>query len=331
MSSTETIWRYMSLAKFIDLLSTASVYCCRADRFEDSTEGEWFSQVSSTSMGLSALYFQGCLCAIQKVNRALSSIDTPTLDDIRNVFDSAISPKERYDLDFTDDVSQVTDEEFFDCIEHRLEFLREMEEKHQELVEDCTLSTADQDQRKDWIKSLKTRSYISSWFSGNNHSIAMWKAYGLTEEGVAITTTRDRLKSVALANQKSLPYPGAQLLCADVIYVDESTEDVGPIIPRNLPDGAWMDFRDILLKHSAFAYEQEYRLSVLLPEGTKDTPGGIKLNLGGNLEDFIDSVYLNPLIHREHWFVDVVRSVLGHYGVDKGKIQYGEIRTEYSG
>lgn len=330
MCQTDTIWRYMSLAKFIDLLSTSSVYCCRADRFEDRTEGEWFSQVSSTSMRLSAQFFQRCHKAMQRVNSAVSSIKNPSLADIQKVFDSVITLSERYDLDFTDDVSQVTDDEFFDCIEHRLEFLHDMEDKHQELLEDCTLSMKDQDQRKKWIRSIKTRSYISSWFSGNNHSIAMWKAYGVTEEGVAITTTRSKLASVAQNNEKSIAYPGAKILCADVVYVDESTEDVGSVIPRRLPDGAWMDFRDILLKHSAFAYEQEHRLAVLFPEDEKDVPSGIKLNLGGNIDDFIDSVYMNPLIHKTHWFVDVVRSVLGNYGVDERKIRYGEIRTEYS-
>lgn len=321
----------MSLAKFVDLLSTKSVYCCRADRFEDRTEGEWFSQVSSTSHRLTTQYFRGCLSAIRKVNQIVFAAQHPTLDDIRNAFDSALTQAERHDLDFSDDVSQVTDDDFFDCIEHRLEFLRDMEEKHRELAQDCTLSQSDHDQIRQRIASLKTRCFINSWFSGSNHSIAMWKAYGLTEEGIAITTTKDKLEALARANEQSLPYSGAQILLADVIYVNESTEDVAPIIPRNLPDGAWMDFRDILLKHSAFAYEQEHRLAVLLPDGRADFPSGIKLSIGGNLDDFIDHVYMNPLIHKTHWFVNVVRSVLERYGVDDGKIECGEIRTEYSG
>jgi hypothetical protein len=35
----ETIWRYMDFTKFVDLLSTKSLYFCRADRFDDPFEG----------------------------------------------------------------------------------------------------------------------------------------------------------------------------------------------------------------------------------------------------------------------------------------------------
>lgn len=35
----ETIWRYMDFTKFVDLLSTKTLYFCRADRFDDPFEG----------------------------------------------------------------------------------------------------------------------------------------------------------------------------------------------------------------------------------------------------------------------------------------------------
>lgn len=36
------IWRYLSLAKYIDLLRTQSLYFPKASRFQDETEGKWW-------------------------------------------------------------------------------------------------------------------------------------------------------------------------------------------------------------------------------------------------------------------------------------------------
>lgn len=40
-----TIWRYMSFLKYVELLRTASLYCCRADLLDDKTEGEWLAHL----------------------------------------------------------------------------------------------------------------------------------------------------------------------------------------------------------------------------------------------------------------------------------------------
>ncbi|SRR6266545_383898 len=40
--SNVPIWRYLSLAKYIDLLRTRSLYFPKASRFRDETEGKWW-------------------------------------------------------------------------------------------------------------------------------------------------------------------------------------------------------------------------------------------------------------------------------------------------
>jgi hypothetical protein len=39
----ESIWRYMSLAKYIDLISSRTLYFPKASLFQDGTEGKWIS------------------------------------------------------------------------------------------------------------------------------------------------------------------------------------------------------------------------------------------------------------------------------------------------
>src|SRR6185369_3188539 len=38
------IWRYLSLAKYVDLLRRRSLYFPKASRFRDETEGKWWGQ-----------------------------------------------------------------------------------------------------------------------------------------------------------------------------------------------------------------------------------------------------------------------------------------------
>ena len=40
---TVPIWRYLTLAKYVDLLRTRSLYCPKASLFQDDSEGKWFA------------------------------------------------------------------------------------------------------------------------------------------------------------------------------------------------------------------------------------------------------------------------------------------------
>lgn len=54
------------------------------------------------------------------------------------------------------------------------------------------------------VKSLKKRSYISAWFSADYLSIAMWKLYGITDEGIAIRVSKEKLRDVSIINDTYL-------------------------------------------------------------------------------------------------------------------------------
>lgn len=41
-----SIWRYLSLAKYIDLLRTQSLYFPKASLFQDETEGKWWGHAN---------------------------------------------------------------------------------------------------------------------------------------------------------------------------------------------------------------------------------------------------------------------------------------------
>lgn len=177
------------------------------------------------------------------------------------------------------------------------------------------------------IQSLKRRSYVSSWFSSDYLSIAMWKLYGLTDEGIAIRVRKDRLENLKQINKEYLERLKAEVLFSNVIYVDDNEDEIKEIVNENANNKEWLKFRNLLLKHKAYKFEEEYRMSIILPQTKNEQPYGLKLSIGKDLNDFIDTIYLNPLIHSKHWYIRVIKKVMNVFGINSDKLNLAEIRT----
>jgi hypothetical protein len=180
----------------------------------------------------------------------------------------------------------------------------------------------------DTIMALKKRSYISSWFSSDYLSIAMWKLYGITDEGIAIRVKKETIESLEELNRDYLQETGADILFSNVMYVEDDASEMEKLIDKNMSNKEWVKFRNLLLKHKSYKFEEEYRVSVMLPEGKTEYPRGIKLTIGNDLNEFIDSIYLNPLIHADHWYIEVVQKVLSTFNIEPKKLNLAEIRTD---
>ncbi|MFY7814748.1 MAG: DUF2971 domain-containing protein [Chryseobacterium taeanense] len=179
------------------------------------------------------------------------------------------------------------------------------------------------------IEELKKRSYVSSWFSNDSHSMAMWKLYGLSTEGIAIKIKKENLKNIESLNKKLLSDLNANILFSDVIYVDNSNIEMGSIIDRKLSREKWITFRDLLLKNKAYKYEEEFRITLLLDKEDDNLKYGIKLKTG-DLNNFIESIFLNPMISENNWYRKVVQDVLNKFNIKIDKLESGEIRTDFT-
>lgn len=180
------------------------------------------------------------------------------------------------------------------------------------------------------INSLKERSYISAWFSSDYLSIAMWKLYGITDEGIAIRVKKEVLESIESSNQDFFSQKKAEIVFNNVIYVENDPTEMKKLFEENFSDKEKLKFRNLLLKHKAYKFEEEYRMAVILPDGENEYPLGIKLSIGENLNDFIDSIFLNPLIHSSHWYIKVVQKVLEVFSIQPDKLKLGEIKTDFT-
>jgi hypothetical protein len=329
MQKPEYIIRYLSLGKFIDLLTTQEIFLSRIDKFEDKTEGEWFAHLSKAANKSINEWQLRSNKSLQLVNNTLSNIPSPTFEDIVKTINSVLTEEQIQELDISDDITQVMDPEFFDSEEERIDFLKEVEESY--LIDTMTEQEEKEYniQRVKEIEELKKRAYVSSWFSSDSHSMAMWKLYGISEEGIAIKIKKDSLKNIKSINNELLSSLNAKILFNNVIYVNNHETEMGPLIDRKLNHQEWINFRDLLLKNTAYRYEEEYRVTLLLDKEDDNYKHGIKLKTG-NLNNFIDSVILNPMISKNHWYRNVVCEVLSKFKIDEYKLETGEIKTDFT-
>lgn len=329
MQKSEYLIRYLSLGKFIDLLITQEIFLSRIDKFEDKTEGEWFAHLSKAANKSINEWQLRSNKFLQLINNALSNIKSPTFDDIVKTINSTLTAEQIEELDISDDMTQVMDPEFFDNVEERLDFLKEIEESY--LIDTMTEQEEEEYNihRVKEIEELKKRAYVSSWFSSDSHSMAMWKLYGLSEEGIAIKIKKDSLINMKSINDDLISSLNAKILFNDVIYVNNHDTEMGPLIDRNLNDDDWINFRDLLLKNTAYRYEEEYRVTLLLEKENDNYKYGIKLKTG-DLNNFIDSIFLNPMISNSHWYRNVVCEVLSKFSIDNDKLKSGEIKTDFT-
>lgn len=329
MKNSDYVIRYLSLGKFIDFLSTNELFLCRIDKFEDKTEGEWFAHLSKAANKYIRDWRLGCNRSLQRVNSIISALPSVSFDGIVNAIQNTLTQAEIDELDVSEDMSQIMDPEYFDTDEERVHYLKEIEESYLEEVLTEDEESESNLKHIEEIEILKKRAYVCSLFSSNMHSIAMWKLYGGTEEGIAIRIKKESLNSIEELNKPILDKLNGHLLLNDVIYVDGNDIEIGQLIDRSLIHNQWFGFRDLLFKHNAYRYEEEFRINLILKEELSNDPFGIKLKVG-DINEFIDVVYLNPLISNTHWYKNVVVDILSKYGVHIDKLQHGEIRTDFT-
>jgi hypothetical protein len=146
-----------------------------------------------------------------------------------------------------------------------------------------------------WSRKLL---FISSWHMSNHESVAMWKLYVKSDQGIAVQSTLGRMIS-SFANSKEDVYIG------EVKYVDYEKQQ----IPSNNV------FFLAVHKRMSFEYERELRAIVLSPE---NLPG---ISVPIDLNSLILRVFVSP--NSPVWIHDLVKKMLIKYGLNKEVIHSG--------
>ena len=140
--------------------------------------------------------------------------------------------------------------------------------------------------------------FVNCWYQEAEESEAMWKLFAGEKYGVAVRTTAARL--VGSFTEKLPDYLGS------VAYIAYD-KDPMPVT----------EFPPVFYKRKAFMHEREVR-AVVAPEQRAEK-GQVESGLPGlkyaiDPERLIEAVVVSP--HSPNWLPEVVRAVLGKFGMD---------------
>jgi hypothetical protein len=202
LKPSDHLWRYMSFAKLVSLLSTATLYLPRSDQFDDPFEGalcrgdqthellECYSHVAS-------IRAQAARCAAQNPDRPLFyKLYDDSGKEVHSGEWNAIEKSTLLRL-----ISEYPDPDELEKVVFQTEFERE-KQRFLKLMEKQYFNT-----------------YIYCWHRFEKESEAMWKLYSTNiQECVAIQTTAGQVMSVIPGNPHCLIRPVRyehNIICGD--------------------------------------------------------------------------------------------------------------------
>lgn len=333
LNDEDVVWRYMPFTKYVDFLRTCSIFCARADKFEDPTEGEWVAQLRLLADDEIWVQNRDTVFARRLLVEKLRSSGAKTKEDIARCVDEVVQSKYGWTLQISDD-----DYDFKTYSESPDELIESIEDGDLPLYEDVwedRVNGSSLPKLVEEVARLKCSAFVNCWHLASDQNIAMWKLYGAGNEAVAIRSTVGKLRKLIEGNLAYLKENKLQGSVKRVSYVDKATIEenpenlVGQIAPGDI-------FFPLTVKHSAYAYENEVRL-ILLNKGTasgkKTTATGHLLKVcekPPQLIDFVDAVYLNPMLSPSNWFCKLIAYQHFLHGLPEKLCIHEQIATDFT-
>ena len=145
--------------------------------------------------------------------------------------------------------------------------------------------------------TLRDENFVSCWHYNDSESIAMWKLYAPTGNGIAIQTTIPEFK-LAFAGSARDVYAG------QVVYIDYNSHIFYHDEPRGEP---YMNgFTSFIHKRLIFSHEREYRAIIADFDAVKTKPTGLEVPV--DLGCLVKRVVVAP--KTDKWILNAVQLVL---------------------
>lgn len=152
-------------------------------------------------------------------------------------------------------------------------------------------------------KMLPKDTYVSCWYLSDIESVALWKLFPKSDEGIAIKSTIERLsQSIESKSSEHTIYMGS------VTYGHEKIKERKVNNPKSYSgDDA------VFTKRACFEHEKELRVVIYAHDiGAPILRNQTGLKLEVNVESLISEVMISPEAPR--WMEDLVKRVVKKYG-----------------
>lgn len=306
------IWRYLSLAKYVDVLRTRSLYFPKASRFEDETEGKWWGHAhlyeNAQRWGQSPANRQILEELLARAGQEPSAI----LREIKQTLPSANQWVRNILLN---GIRAYPDK--------RREYLGSVISSWKKHYSDHNVAVQ---QWKSDLDVYRESTYISCWNRASSMSLAMWEMYGGGTESVAVRSTTDKLEAVMQLNSSLLEEYGLIGTMAEVEYV-EGLKNPDDEVQERIYQIMFERDRDInvglfAIKPSVYEFEREIR-AIVYPKRELLAPladphpnmSGLSLRVNHEVDgmrsvvDFVDGVYVHPTLDENSLMVQAVTEI----------------------
>jgi hypothetical protein len=309
----EPVWRYMSLAKYVDLLRTKSLYFPKASRFQDKTEGKWWAHAYLYANAERWSQSPANRKALEGILERAGQDQSAILQEIQKLIPSVNEWVRKILLTAT----RAYPHKRREYLEGVIASWKRNYDDHGKSVEQWKAS----------VNVHRQSTYISCWNRASSMSLAMWEMYGGGPESVALRTSRSKLVSFLHNHTQFLEQHALKGGVADVKYLEglknpdeQVQEQIYQILFEQDQD---LDLGLFTIKPSIFDFEREVR-AVIYPKRDLLDPiddpypdkSGFHLSIENSeqqgeqsIAQFIEAVYVHPLLDEDSMMVHTVKEI----------------------
>lgn len=332
----ETVWRYISLAKYVDLLRSRTLFLPKASLFSDDTEGKW---VDHALLYGGKEHWSGVAAYADKLEHVIleSGADNDAVPPAaRRMFESLpVSERRKVIGDVLKRVQNgVKPEKRMQYLQYTVDNWRTRHQRHNDHV----LKVRDQ------VVTRRESTYVSCWTISEHLSLAMWQIYGGSTESVAIRTSKEKLQRLLEVNRELLQRDGYHGEIVDVEYLDnleKPSENLQDRLIEKISEHSATDFGIFSVKPTLYAFEQELRI-IVCPLRDVKAPlidphpdrGGLTLRTDEShgadaiaLSDLIDAVHIHPTLDDDSMMARTVASINEKFGVGNVQVQTSKLEA----
>lgn len=251
--SNDFVWRYMSLARYVDLLRSRALFLPKASLFTDETEGKWVAHAYLWGRRQHLRETRVHVDALQTLLSKASGDPGRMLQEAKIAYGQLSEPERKGVLG--DVLGGLILVHAHLREEHLKGFVKSWTKIHDNY-------NAEVQEYASQVAINRESTYVSCWSRADSMSAAMWSVYG-GNEAVAVRSSISKLRALLQSASARLQELGLGGELVDVWYVDrlkEPEEDLQYDLLERLSVGNNVRVGEFSVKSSLYAYEEEVRI-----------------------------------------------------------------------